>query len=212
MFQAGASKLELEVYFPGVGLLGYGRAFNVIEDKLTPLFVRCVYFSEVGNSDRFIFVNCELAFTTDIIRVEVMKKLRAHNPDILPVDAQLMITSQHTHSAPGGFSHHPFYNFTTPGFRPEVFAAVVNGIADSIILAYEKQIPVQIKYGKGEFEAVIDVAFNRSIRAYNRNPEIEKKTSFDVHLALDRSMDLLRIDDLEGNPVCLLYTSPSPRD
>jgi neutral ceramidase len=201
MFQAGASKLELEVYFPGIGMLGYGRAFNTIEDKLTPLFVRCVYFSEVGNTNRFIFVNCELAFTTDIIRVEVMKKLRAHNPDILPDDAQLMITSQHTHSAPGGFSHHPFYNFTTPGFRPEVFAAVINGITDSIILAYEKIQPVTIKYGRGEFESDIDVAFNRSIRAYNKNPEIEKKTRYDVHLAVDRSMDLIRIDDLEGNPV-----------
>ncbi len=201
MFQAGVSKVELEVYFPGIGMLGYGRAFNVIEDKLTPLFVRTVYFSEIANNNKFIFVNCELAFTTDIIRVEVMKKLRDIDPDILTEDSQLMITSQHTHSAPGGFSHHPFYNFTTPGFRPEVFAAVINGITDSIVKAYKNLQPAQIKYSQGEFESDIDVAFNRSIRAYNKNPEVDKKTHFDVHTALDRTMDLLRIDDIEGNPI-----------
>ncbi len=201
MFQAGVSKVELEVYYPGVGMLGYGRAFNVIKGKLTPLYVRTVFFTEVGTSNRFIFVNCELSFTTDIIRVEVMKKLREKDPSILPEDGQLMITSQHTHSSPGGFSHHPFYNFTTPGFRPEIFAAVINGIAESVLKAYENLQPVQIKLAKGYFESDIDVAFNRSIRAYNRNPEVEKKNPFEVHLALDRQMDLLRIDDLEGNPV-----------
>ncbi len=201
MFQAGVSKTELDVYFPGVGMLGYGRAFNIMQGKLTSLFVRTVYFSEVGNQNRFVFVNCELSFTTDIIRVEVMKKLREINPDILPEDGQLMITSQHTHSGPGGFSHHPFYNFTTPGFRPEIFAAVVNGITDSIVKAYANVQPVQLKASRGEFESDIDVAFNRSIRAYNRNPEVKKKTKFEVHMAVDRTMDLLRIDDLEGNPL-----------
>lgn len=201
MFQAGISKVELEVYFPGVGMLGYGRAFNVIQDKLSPLYARTVYFNEITNNNRFVFVNCELAFTTDIIRVEVMKKLRAYSSDILPEDSQLMITSQHTHSAPGGFSHQPFYNFTTPGFRPEIFAGVINGITDSIIKAYENLQPAQIKFKQGEFESDIDVAFNRSIGAYNKNPEVTKKSKFEVHMALDRSMDLLRIDDVEGNPL-----------
>jgi neutral ceramidase len=201
MYQAGVSKVELEVFFPGVGMLGYGRAFNVIQDQLTPLYVRTAYIKEAGNGNRLIFVNCELAFTTDIIRVEVMNQIRAAHADILPEDGQLMITSQHTHSAPGGFSHHPFYNFTTPGFRPEIFAAVVNGISTSIIQAYHNLQPAQIKFGKGVFESDIDVAFNRSIRAYNRNPEVDKKTNFEVHLAVDRTMDLIRIDDLEGNPV-----------
>jgi neutral ceramidase len=201
MFQAGVSKVELEVYFPGVGMLGYGRANNIMRDKLTALYVRTVYFTEVANDHRFIFVNCELAFTTDIIRVEVMKKLRSIDPGLLKNDSELMITNQHTHSGPGGFSHHPFYNFTTPGFRPEIFAAVVNGIVESIVKAHKNMQPVQLKASRGEFESDIDVAFNRSIRAYNKNKEVKKKTNFEVHLAVDRTMDLLRIDDLEGNPV-----------
>lgn len=201
MFQAGVSKVELDVFFKGVGMLGYGRAFNVMEDILTPLYVRTVYFTEINNNNKFIFVNCELSFTTDIIRVEVMKRLREINPEILPEDGQLMITSQHTHSSPGGFSHHPLYNFTTPGFRPDIFEGVINGIVKSILAAYKNIQPVQIKLKTGSFESDIDVAFNRSVRAYNKNPEVEKKSNFNVHLALDRDMDLLRIDDLEGNPV-----------
>lgn len=201
MFQAGISKTELDVYLPGTGMLGYGRYFNFIEGKLTPLFVRTIYFTEAAHHHKFIFVNCELSFTTDIIRVEVMKRIREVDATILPEDSQLMITCQHTHSSPGGFSHHPFYNFTTPGFKPEIFAAVVNGIADSVIAAYKNIQPVQIKLHKGEFESDIDVAFNRSIRAYNRNPEITKKTAFETHEALDREMHVLRIDDLEGNPL-----------
>jgi len=202
MFQAGASKNELEVFFKGVGMLGYGRAFNTMQEKLTPLYVRTVYFSDTANiNNRFIFVNCELAFTTDIVRVQVMERLRLIDPNILLDDAQLMITSQHTHSGPGGFSHHPFYNFTTPGFRPDVLEAVVDAITQSVVDAYKKMQPVQIKVTKGEFESDIDVAFNRSLRAYNKNPEVKKLTPFEVHLAVDRTMDLLRIDDLEGNPI-----------
>src|SRR5688572_5886832 len=201
MFSAGVSKTELDVYFPGVGLLGYGRAFNKMEGKLTPLYVRTVYIKDSANTGRFIFVNCELSFTTDIIRVEVMKRLRAIDPDLLPQDDQLMITSQHTHSSPGGFSHHPMYNFTTPGFRPDVFEAVIAGITNSIVQAYKCIQPVQIKLHKSEFEPEIDVGFNRSIKAYNLNPEVGKKSKFETHLALDRSMDLLRIDDMQGRPL-----------
>lgn len=201
MYQAGTSKLELDVYVEGQGMLGYGRAFNKMEGKLTPLYVRTVFFTDVEKNERFIFVNCELAFVQDGIRIEVIKRLQERNHDVLRDQSELMITCQHTHSGPSGITHHPFYNFTAGGFRYKIYNIIVNTIVDSIIAAYEKLQPVQIKYGRGEFEPDIDIAFNRSLRAYNANKDVKKLHPRDTHLAVDRTMDLLRIDDLVGNPV-----------
>jgi neutral ceramidase len=47
-----------------------------------------------------------------------------------------------------------------------------------------------------------EVAFNRSVPAYNANPEVKKPLAKqEANQAVDRNMLLMRFDDLEGNPI-----------
>ncbi len=80
-------------------------------------------------------------------------------------------TLQHTHSAPGGYSHFGLYNMTIPGFAPEVYQKVVGGIVEAIVIANENLRPATIRLSDGEFEADKEVGFNRALKAYNLNKQ-----------------------------------------
>lgn len=43
----------------------------------------------------------------------------------------------------------------------------------------------------GRFAEETPVAWNRSLTAYNRNPDVSRRTLEQAHLALDRDMQLL---------------------
>jgi len=182
-------------------MLGYGRDFNKVKGKISSLHVRTFCFKESGNDERFFFVNCELCFTTAGVKREVLRRLNERDPGGNYRDENIMLTAQHTHSGPGGFTHHPFYNFPVPGFRPQVFNYVCEAIVESILESAKNLQPAKIYVSSGKFAPEEDVAFNRSLKAYNQNPEVKKRTPYETHLAVDRNMDLLRIDDMNGNPI-----------
>lgn len=201
MIHTGHSKIEIKAYFKGLGMLGYGRDFNKMEGQLSPIYCRAVTFWDSSSGKKIFYVNCELCFTTHGVKQAVLKRLLERDPKGGYLDENILIASQHTHSAPGGFAHHPFYNFPVPGFRPKIFNAVVDAIQEAIYQSNQDLKPSKLYFHTGEFEPDVDVAFNRSLKAYNQNPEVEKRGRHETHLAVERKMDLLRIDDLHGNPV-----------
>lgn len=201
MIQTGQSKVEIQAYQKGVGMLGYGRDFNKMYGQITPIYCRVVNFYDTDTNRNFFYVNCELCFTTHGVKREVIRRLLERNANGDYTDENIMITAQHTHSAPGGFAHHPFYNFPVPGFRPKIFNIVCQAIQEAIYQSTQVRQDSLLYFHSGEFEPEIDVAFNRSVRAYNRNPEVTKRSKRETHLAVERKMDLLRIDDLHDTPV-----------
>lgn len=200
MIQTGQSKIEIKAYHQGVGMLGYGRDFNKMYGQITPIYSRAVSFYDTDTQRYFFFVNCELCFITQGVKREVIHRLLERNPDGGYCEENIMITAQHTHSSPGGYAHHPFYNFPVPGFRPKIFDAVCNAIQEAIYQSSKQLSDSKLYFHSGEFEPDIDVAFNRSIRAYNCNEGVTKRTKEETHLAVERKMDLLRIDDIHDTP------------
>jgi len=201
MIHTGHSKIEIQAYREGLGMLGYGRDFNKMHGQISPIYCRAVTFWDSASSKKIFYVNCELCFTTQGVKREVLKRLLERDPQGGYLDENILISSQHTHSAPGGFAHHPFYNFPVPGFRPSIFNAVVDAIQEAIFQSNQNLKPAKLYFHTGVFEPDVDVAFNRSLKAYNQNPDVEKRGKHETHLAVDRQMDLLRIDDLHGSPV-----------
>ena len=112
-----------------------------------------------------------------------------------------MINAQHTHCAPGGYSHYPLYNTSIPGFIIEVYEELVDGIVTSILDAEKNKRTGKIYFGNGSFEPEIPVSFNRSIKAYNQNKDVEKVSYENRHLAVDRNMDLLKFVADDGTPI-----------
>jgi neutral ceramidase len=196
IYHVGTAKAGITAFTKGVGMMGYGMFHQSVEEVETPLFARAVVLEAGGR--KMAWVNAEICFITLAIKEAVME-------EIAPLgftEEAVMLTAQHTHSGPGGYSHFALYNMSIPGFVPEVFQAIVDGIVDAILCAERQMRPAAIRRASGEFSPDLNVAFNRSLAAYNSNPEIvEKVAEKDANLALDRSMLLFRFDALDGTPL-----------
>lgn len=181
-------------------MLGFGMYFNTMEAIETPLYARA--FVIKNDQQTIAFVNCELCFITIALKQGVLKKINHLSKDIAITEDNLMLTAQHTHSGPGGYDHHGFYNVSVPGFSSEIYESLCSGIAKAIIQAYENvQSNCSIEFGEAPFEDDIPVAFNRSIKAYNANNDVEPLSFEQRHLAVDRTMYLLSFKDEQGNPL-----------
>jgi neutral ceramidase len=78
----------------------------------------------------------------------------------------------------------------------------VDGIVEAIIKAEGNLRNAKLSINTGTFELDKEVAYQRSIDAYNLNPEVKTKISFkDRHLALDREMTLLKIEGEKGENI-----------
>lgn len=201
-YQIGLGKQDLTCFIPGIGMMGYGQHHNTVKEIATPLWVRALFLK---NSDqKFIFVHLEQAFVTLAIKEEVLKRLQISHSDWQFTDDNLAITAQHTHSAPGGYSHYPFYNFTIPGFQTKVFDTIVTAIINAILEASKKFHEVDLSWGKTTIEPSKEVAFNRSIEAHALNPEAIHSTLEEKNLAVDRTMDGLFFKNKEGKTLAFL--------
>ena len=201
MFEAGTAKADITPFAKGVGMMGYGMYHQKVEEIETPLTSRCTVFKDSESGKKFAFVNAEICFITIAIKQAVIKKLP---PGLGFDDHNVMLTAQHTHSGPGGYSHYAFFNMSIPGFVPEVFNKIVDGITESIVKADRARTPAKIYFGKGVFAPEIEVAFNRSLPAYNANPEVKKLKEKDWHLALDREMTLLKINGEDDSRIGMI--------
>lgn len=204
MYEAGVAIADITAFKRGVGMLGYGMWFNRVLERGTGLNARAFVFRNPESGKKVVFVNAEIAFVTISVKLGVMKKLHRHHPELGFSDENVFLSAQHTHSGPGGYSHYGFYNFSIPGFVPEVYQQIVDGITRSIVDADRSLQPARLFLSKSAFAPHIDVAFNRSVKAYNRNHEAKKYSEKDRHLAIDRNAVQLTIEGVDGKPIGMI--------
>ncbi|MFN8282091.1 MAG: neutral/alkaline non-lysosomal ceramidase N-terminal domain-containing protein [Chitinophagales bacterium] len=198
MFLIGTGKGDITAFFRGVGMLGYGLPQHYMTSIETPLYARTFIIEQLDNSKKVCIVNCELGFITPSLKTGVINYLQKNHPELNYNTSNLLLSAQHTHCGPSGYSHHVIYNMSTPGFHQGVYDKILNGIIESILEAEKKKQKAEIHIGKSSFAADIPVSFNRVIDAYNSNPEVEKLTHEKRHLAVDREMTLLHFISQEG--------------
>jgi len=192
----GVGKGDITAFYENAAMLGYAMFHHIMKDVETPLYARAFVFE--NDNTKIGFVNCELGFITPSLKRGVLKALNKYHPEYGYSNENLLICAQHTHCAPGGYSHYALYNTAVPGFITEVYEKIVGGIVDSIIAAESNKRNGKICIGQGSFEPETTISFNRSIKAYNRNKDIEPLSFENRHLAVDRNMKLLKILDENG--------------
>lgn len=201
MLFIGTGKGDITAFFKGVGLLGYGLPHHHMLDIETPLYARAFVFEQPDKGQKVCFVNCELGFITPSLKQGVLGILQNDYPDLQYNTSNFLLSAQHTHCGPSGFSHHVIYNMSTPGFHQGVYDKVVNGIVEAILEAEKSKQKANIQFGKSSFSPDIPVSFNRVIDAYNTNPEVKKLTHETRNLAVDREMTLMHIISESGQPL-----------
>lgn len=190
MYQLGVAKADITAFKEGVGMLGYGIYYNIMEEVETPLYARAFVFK---NADvKVAVVVCEIAFITPSIKRGVVKKLNRKYKELGYSNQNILLNAQHTHSGPGGYSHHGIYNMNCPGFVIDVYNEIVDGIVDAIVEAEKNVETVQAFIGSSEFAPEKEVGFQRSIKAYLQNPEAKQISNDERHLGIDRTMTLMK--------------------
>lgn len=183
-------------FIPNLGMMGYGQFHNIVKEIATPLWARAMVLKDDQNV--MIFVHLEQCFVTMAIKEGVLQKLKMLFPEWNLNESHLMITAQHTHSAPGGYSHYPFYNFTTGGFQTRVFDKVVSSAVEAIEDAAKKMTEALLEFGEFEISPDKEVAFNRSMTAYLNNSNAKNLSLEEKNLAVDRKIRGLKITKPDG--------------
>ncbi len=223
-YRIGASRVDITPQAPGAVMLGWGDPNHRVKGIGTPLFARAVAilldeesFEEKSgrnfqeqhavsgdtppnlSKNRVTIMIClDICFISQALRMGILEEIQKLFP---LTESELVLTATHTHSAPGGFSAFPFYSLSNGGFDEGVFKPYLNGSVKAALEAIHRAVPGNLYLNVGEFAPDQPVAFNRSIRAWNRNPDVRKVTRAERHLAVDREMTLLRFDSLDGKPI-----------
>merc|ERR1719160_2199759 len=126
-------------------MMGYGNLKQVASGILQRLRARTFVIAHRSSpKKRMVIVTCDLWSCTQALKVEVCKRL-AKIYGGLYTEANVMISSTHTHAGLGGFSWHAFYNLSALGFNPQNFKAIVDGIVHSIGLAHGNMHPAWLR-------------------------------------------------------------------
>lgn len=164
------------------GMMGYGKADQRSAGIHLRLRSRAFVFAtsasaasaEPGadgvDASWLLLIIAELPLIFDSVRQEVLRRL-AHSFGARYTDVNTMLTCTHTHCGPGGYSHHALYNATTGGFHPQTFAAIVEGIVESVAFAHADVGAAQLSLAVGELH---DASINRSHTSFELNPDSDK--------------------------------------
>jgi neutral ceramidase len=171
------------------GMLGYGK----VEQRTAGIHLRLrsrAFVFQAGPQEvnsRLLLVVAELPLPMQNVTDEVLRRLANSYGDTYRAQNTL-ITTTHTHSAPGGYCGHLLYNLSTSGFRPATFGAIVDGIVESVRSAHEDVAPAEVTLSHGELR---DANINRSPSSFDRNPLADKDFFPD---RIDPLTTLVRID------------------
>lgn len=189
MYQAGWSKAEIRLKPVGYAMHGFGTWQNRAWGQQSPLMARAVVVAD--GKCPLIFCCMDLGYITRAMRSGILSRLGAQLPGF--DRERLVLTCTHTHSGPGGCTQDALYNIVTPGYVPEHVEAIINAACTAITAALADLQPVELQLERGHFDAGIDVAWNRSLKAYNRNPDVTTHPDTETHLAINREMQVLSL-------------------
>ncbi|OTG84681.1 neutral/alkaline non-lysosomal ceramidase N-terminal domain-containing protein [Acinetobacter sp. ANC 4648] len=189
MYKVGWDKQEIHIIPKGYAMFGYGMWTHRADKKRTALYARSISIQHYLSTP-LIFCCLDFGCITHAMRSEAIKQLQQRLGSSFQ-EQQLVLMATHTHSGPGGCGYEALYNMPTPGFIPEHLDAVIQAIVESICNALQHAEDTEISITSIQFDDITPIAWNRSIKAYNRNPEVLPRTEQETHLALNRRMQLI---------------------
>lgn len=191
----GFGKHDMTAFIPGLGMMGFGQLHNTVKEVATPLMARACVMSEAHS---FTWIHLEQAFVTVALKQEIIRRLETQFPNEGFTERTVLITAQHTHSAPGGYSHYPLYNFTVPNFQTRVVDKVATAAVAAVGDALKDRRSSRLSWGEVSIHPDKEVAFNRSMAPYLNNADAPVLQLEEKHLGVDRRMQALLVHDEAG--------------
>jgi len=177
-FSIGVGRADITGTAAEVGMMGYSMLGQTTAGLHFRLWSRAFVFLD-SEGHRVVFVNADACMIFNEVKQAVLQLLRetpgmlnSFTGEALYTDQNVLISGTHTHAGPGGFSFRPLYDMTTLGFQESNYKVLIEGIAQSIIIAHNNLKPGStITMGRSE---LLNSNINRSPTSYLENPEIER--------------------------------------
>ncbi len=191
-YQVGQGVSDITGPAAEVVMMGYANPKQVTAGIHTRLYARAFIFADSNLDKSIVFVSTDLAHMYSSIKQGVIKKLQALYGNLY-TDENILLAATHTHSGPGGFSHHTLYNITSHGLIKQNYEVIVNGIVEAITQAHSSLKPSRIGFSSGDLTNKANI--NRSPEAFRLNQEMNSTSppSFE-----NPQMSLLKIEDSKG--------------
>jgi neutral ceramidase len=154
----------------------------------------------IGDDEKMVaFVSADIGMGSDLLKMKVVEALGQQLGEGIFTADNVAISGTHTHSGPAGFLQYTIYQITSWGFVPETFDAFVNGITESIIMAYKNAKPGKLFLSQGD---LYESNINRSPTSYLLNPEDERAQYPEGDT--DKNMLLLKMVGEDGSNIGML--------
>lgn len=183
------------------GLMGYGRIDQQAAGLHQRLRARSFIVVDEATSKRVVLTVADSPLMFDSVHKAVLRRLRERYGDLY-TEQNVLLSATHTHSGPGGYSHHFLYNATTFGFHEKTFTAVTDGIVESVERAHADLAPSTLVLTHGELRGA---SVNRSRDAFDLNTDDIRQFFPD---AIDPQTSLLRVER-DGEPVGAINWFPT---
>jgi neutral ceramidase len=162
---------------PAVGrvMLGYSMPDQKTAGIHMRMWSRAFVIATPGYETCVALICADLGFIPQAVKLEVTKKLKdefRHPSGIEFNEKNVLLSGNHTHSSPGGYSHYAMYNLAMGGFDEENFNCIVKGISASILKASNNLEMGNVYINTGDLDRA---GWNRSPVAHEMNPPDERQ-------------------------------------
>jgi neutral ceramidase len=187
-WKAGAAKSKILTYPENQVMLGYAHpSRNYVRGVKTPLFVRCLTLELENNY--LILINYETGFITEALRRELSQRIINTFSSLNLSFDNILISAQHTHSAPSGYDEYFYYSIPGKGFYPEYLEVLVKHGLEAVSKALESHDERDLYWIRKDLPADLAIARNRAMKSWRRNTNVDK--SKNEVSAFDRRMGIL---------------------
>ncbi len=193
-FLAGAGIYDITGPAAELGMMGYSMTDQKTAGINTRLRARAFIIASAASGKRVVIMSADLGMIFQAVKQQVVEKLKLTYGNLY-TEKNVLLTGNHTHSGPGGYSHYTLYNLSIFGFDAQNFNCIVDGIYKSIVMAHNNLAPAAIYAARGELD---NCGWNRSPDAYANNPAAEKAL---YSANTDKTMTLLRFTGADGSEI-----------
>jgi len=180
-----------------ITMMGYATASQNTGGIHTRLYCRAFILADQNNSRPIVIVSMEVALVSQLVKIKVVETLRRVYGGVY-TDENVLLTSTHTHSGPGGYMQYKAFHHNSNGFYKPTVNAQVNGVLESIYAAHSSIVDGYIYHGRA---TLLDASINRSPVAYMENPQWER-SRYDRDV--DTTMTLLKLTDTMGTALGMI--------
>lgn len=200
-YYVGMGRFDVTGPIAEVNMMGYAVPSQIAHGLHMRLHSRAFIFADLEKKNRAVFVSIDSGMGSQIIKLEVIKRLKAKYGDIYN-EKNVVMSGTHSHSGPAGFFQFLLFEVTSLGFIKQSTDSFIDGVVKSIEMAHDNMQKANLVITSGDVD---DANINRSPSAYTHNPE-EERAKYQHNT--EHEMTLLKIESPSGAEIGLVTWFP----